>query len=221
MIFKDYPIFKGLSNEEFQDILRCPCVVNKAFKKGEVLLHQSQVIESIYIVLKGRVNEEMVDFWGKKTILFTRHTGELIGETYALTGDPLIADYVATEDVRALSIDIHLILQGNHKECSWHNKLIQNLLFISAQDNLQLSHHIFQTSFTKIRPRVISYLSRIALKKDSNDFQISFNRQELADYLHVDRSALSKELMKMKEEGLIDYRRNHFVLHKKIRNKFY
>ena len=87
---------------------------------------------------------------------------------------------------------------------------------ISAKKNLARSIRTFQISFKKCRPRITAYLSGIARQSGSNEFDIPFNRQELADYLNLDRSALSKELMHMKNEGWVDYHKNHFCLKKNL-----
>ena len=100
-----------------------------------------------------------------------------------------------------------------HKDTLWTDKIMQNLLRISIYKNLILSNRIFCTTPKTIRGRLLIYLSSQASKAESTVFQISFNRQELADYLNLDRSALSKELGKMRDEGILEFRKNQFVLH--------
>ena len=109
-------------------------------------------------------------------------------------------------------LNVSRILQVCSNNCSHHNKIIHNLLSISARKNLNLSRRIFHTSSKSIRGRLLSYLSYQAMKNGSREFDIPFSRQQLADYLSVDRSALSNELSKMQKEGLLSVNRSHFVL---------
>ena len=133
---------------------------------------------------------------------------------YALTGGPLLVDAVAAEDCEILAIRLGALLGENHAGASWQGKLLRNLVSIFAGKNRALSHRIFCTSPKTIRGRLVTYLSAQALEQGSSSFSIPFDRQQLADYLGVDRSALSKELGRMRDEGLLETRKNHFLLHR-------
>ena len=109
-------------------------------------------------------------------------------------------------------LDTGRVLTAYPSACSHHSRLVQNLLYISSQKNLNLSRRIFHTSSKSIRSRLLSYLSFQAAKAGSQDFYIPFNRQQLADYLSIDRSAMSAELSKMRKEGILETDKNHFVL---------
>lgn len=152
-------------------------------------------------------------------ILSNRNKFQIIAESYAISGEKLIIDVVASEDCDILFIKINEIQQ--HKDNIYYDKLIKNLLILLANDNYSLSQKLIQSSFKKIRQKISVYLSSIALKEETNEFYIPYNRQELADYLNVDRSALSKELMEMKKEGLLDYNKNHFSLHKNFKEEYF
>lgn len=119
---------------------------------------------------------------------------------------------VAADTAEILFLDISRVLHICSNTCVFHSKLIGNLLFISSQKNLNLSRRIFHTSSKSIRGRLLSYLSFQATQHGSCDFEIPFNRQQLADYLSVDRSAMSNELSKMQRDGLLSVKRNHFIL---------
>ena len=123
-----------------------------------------------------------------------------------------MVNVTASEKTEVLFLNIGRLLQTCSNACSHHSKLIRNLLAASAQKNLSLSRRIFHTSAKSIRGRLLSYLSYQALRQDSHCFEIPFNRQQLADYLSVDRSALSNELSKMQKEGILTVRKNRFCL---------
>ncbi len=122
--------------------------------------------------------------------------------------EPLLIDVRANEDCRILFLRIGEE-QGRRQE-SWHGKMIRNLLLISSRKNLTLSGRAFHTAPKTIRGRIMAYLDTVSLRKRSREFDIPFDRQQMADYLNVERTALSKELGKMQKEGLIEFRRSHF-----------
>ena len=151
--------------------------------------------------------------WGNRTILSNVGEGGFFAETYALLeNEPLLVDVRANENCRILFFKVGSLKKLKSNMNLWSFKLISNLLVISANKNLHLSGRSFHTSPKTIRGRVMAYLSSVSLKKGSNDFDIPFDRQQLADYLNLERSALSKELGKMKKDGLIEVRKNHFKL---------
>ena len=140
--------------------------------------------------------------------------GNIFAETYAcIPGEPLMVNIVAIEDSRILCLNMLHLLTTCERSCPHHNKLIRNLLAILAQKNLHLSRRSFHTAAKTIRARLLSYLSYEASRQGSLSFDIPFNRQQLADYLNLDRSALSNELSKMQKEQIIICHRNHFLLH--------
>ena len=210
------PLFVDLLEEEYHDMRSCGCMREKNYKKDECILHTGEKNNEAGVVLYGSVNIENIDLWGKRTILSNIVQGQIFGETYAITGDILLVDAVAAEDSRILFLNGAGIVHGHHSDRTWHKKVILNLLRISNRKNIELSARIFQTSFKKTRPRIESYLTAVSRKSNAREFDIPFNRQQLADYLNLDRSALSKELMHMRDEGLLDFHKNHFRLYELI-----
>lgn len=194
-------------------MLDCLSAENKQFQRGSVIYHAGDVIHSIGLVLSGSVSIENDDVWGNKSILDKVGPGHVFAETYAcVPGEPLMISVVAAEPVEILFLDMSRVLHICSNACDFHSKLIRNLLAISSQKNLNLSRRIFHTSSKSIRGRLLSYLSFQATQHGSRDFEIPFNRQQLADYLSVDRSAMSNELSKMQRDGLLRLERNHFSL---------
>ncbi len=206
------PLFRGFSDEETADMLSSANIRTEDFKKGEVIFFTGDLIHELGIVSTGEVHIENIDLWGNKSILSHVSAGQVFAETYALCGQPMMVDAVAAKDSQILFIDVKNIMQEAPTMQGWRMKFLQNMLQISMQKNLALSNRIFCTSGKTIRARLFTYLSSESIKKGSTSFQIPFDRQQLADYLNLDRSALSKELGKMRDEGLINFHKNNFEL---------
>lgn len=199
-------LFQGTTQSEALSMLECLSATSKNYKKGEVIFHAGATIGHIGMVLCGSVIIENDDIWGNKSILSHIAQGDIFGETYAcLAEEPLMVNAVAAENTTVLFLDVAKILQTCSSSCTHHNQLIKNLLQICAGKSLQLSRRILHTSSKSIRGRLMSYFSELAQKNGSTTFTLPFNRQQLADFLNVDRSALSNELSKMKSDGIIEY----------------
>lgn len=206
-------LFRGVTPEDLQKMLTCLGAEERRFQKGEVIFHIGDTITSMGVVLSGSVSIENDDFWGNKSILDHVEAGQVFAETYAcVPGEPLMVSVVATEPTEILFLNVNRLLTVCSSACGHHHKLIRNLLAIASQKNLNLSRRIFHTSSKTIRGRVLSYLSYRAVCEGRREFVIPFNRQQLADYLSVDRSALSNELSRMHREGLIQVEKNRFRL---------
>lgn len=206
-------LFRGISNDEAKEMLICLKSFEKRYDKGAVILRAGECTDNMGMVLSGSVNIEIDDLWGNKTILDHAETGQLFAETYAcIPGEPLMVSAVAPEKCDILFLNAARILTTCPNSCAHHNKLIQNLLQIFAAKNLALSRRSLHTSARSIRARLLAYLSQQAKQAGSYQFTIPFNRQQLADYLGVDRSALSNELSKMQSEGLLTFEKNRFSL---------
>lgn len=214
-------LFQGTSPQEIEDMLGCLQAERKTFQKGEIIYHMGDAVPAMGLVLSGSVSIENDDIWGNKSILDTASVGQVFAETYAcVPAEPMMVSVVASEKTEVLFLNVSRILQVCSNNCSHHGKIIRNLLSISARKNLNLSRRIFHTSTKSIRGRLLSYLSYQAMKNGSKTFDIPFSRQQLADYLSVDRSALSNELSKMQKDGLLKANRSHFVLLEPIEDKF-
>lgn len=205
-------IFSGISDPEWEAMLACNCMRREHFEKGKTIFHTGEKIYVIGIVLSGMVNIEHIDYWGNKSLLNHISKGQLFGESYALRGETVMVNAVTAEPSEILFLDLELITHARFSGQSFHDKLLRNLLAISLQKNIMLANRIFCTTPKTIRGRLLIYLSEESAKAGSATFQIPFNRQELADYLNLDRSALSKELGKMQKEGLLAFHKNHFTI---------
>lgn len=206
-------LFRGCSQEDIKEMLACLGARVRRFEKGETILRAGDTAAFMGLVLSGAVNIEYDDVWGARAILGRAGPGGMFAETYAFTPDEkLMVSVVAAEASEALTIEARRILSSCPGSCTHHAVLIRNLLQVSAQKNLELSRHILHTTPKSIRGRLLSYFSEQVRRGGSCSFTIPFNRQQLADYLGVDRSALSAELSKMRADGLIDYDRSSFFV---------
>lgn len=206
-------LFRGSTPEETEKMLTCLGAEQKQFSKNAVIYHAGDTVQSMGLVLSGSVIIENDDLWGNRSILNYIGPGQIFAETYAsIPGEPLMVNVVAAEPVDVLFLNTGRILKTCPNTCSHHSKLIRNLLTVTAQKNLNLSRRILHTSAKSIRGRLLSYLSFQASREGSYQFTVPFNRQQLADYLGVDRSAMSNELSKMQKDGILTVEKNLFCL---------
>lgn len=203
------PLFQSYSLEKLQVLLQKISYYTKNYSKGEVLLHTGELVSSLGLVLSGKVQVESIDVLGNKSILGFSSPGDIFAEAYAcLPNQPLGVDVVCIEDSEILYIPVHKLFSSTDA-----TQLVYNLLRMAAQKNVNLSRRIFHTSSKTIRGRLLSYFSEQVAVQKRKDITIPLDRQQLADYLGVERTALSKELGKMKKEGLIDFHKNQFVIY--------
>ena len=207
------PLFKGTSGQEIVAMLHCLNARTRSFAKGERILHMGDMPHDVGLVLSGSVRIESVDAWGNVTVLSRVEVGQVFAEAYACApGVPMLVDAVAAQDCEVLLVDVERVTTVCSNACAHHARVLRNLLEAIARKNIRLSQRALHTSPKTIRGKVLSYLSSQAAQAESHEFDIPFNRQELADYLGVDRSALSAELGRMQKAGIIATRRSHFVL---------
>ena len=207
------PLFRGATEKEAEAMLGCLGAFSKQFEKEEILYHAGEAVQNMGLVLRGSVNIESDDAWGNKSILGHIGVGQIFAETYAcIPGETLLVNVVAAEKCEVLFLNAVRLLSPCPHACAYHNRLIQNLLQIFACKNIGLSRRILHTSSKSIRGRLLSYLSEQAKIAGGYRFTIPFSRQQLADYLSVDRSAMSNELSKMRRDGILTYDRSSFCL---------
>lgn len=207
-------LFKTFSKEELISLLQQFDSKEKTFKKNTLILKEGNTTKNVCIILSGSACLENIDFWGHNTIIDYIEKGKVFAETYATISDEeLMVNVRANENSTVFFINISPLFDRNPiKDEHLSNKLIKNLLSISARKNLYLTRKIIQTAGKSIREKLISYLSFQAQKNDSYEFDIPFDRQQLADYLGVERSAMAAQISKMQKENLLSVKRNHFCL---------
>lgn len=209
-------LFQGIPPEECGAMMALGCVRTADFEKGAVLFRTGDVTGEFGVLLSGEVHVESGDLWGNRVILHSIPAGHAFAETYALCGVPMMADVIAVQPSRVLFIRLAALLDEANSAQPWYPKLLRNLTLLFARKNLAWSGRVFCLSAKGIRSRVMMYLSAQAAQAGSTEFSIPFDRQQLADYLNVERSALSKELGRMQKEGILTFRKNHFQLHRTV-----
>ena len=207
------PLFQGISTEDIQGMMKCLSAVRRTYRKGEMIFCAGEDAKMMGMVAAGSVEIVHDDFWGNRQIMGTAHVGELFGESYACMPESVfLVSARAAEDCEILFMEVGRILTTCSPACEFHSRLIHNLLYVLASKNLRLTQKIEHMGQRSIREKVMAYLSFQAEMSHKETFEIPFNRQQLADYLAVDRSALSAELSRMQKEGLIQYEKNRFTI---------
>ncbi len=206
-------LFRGIAEEDVRSMLQCLGARERAYERGEVILSAGNFIDEIGMVLEGMVLIEHSDVWGNNSVLGSVGPGAVFGEAYAcLPGEPLMIHAAAAEHTRVLFLQVARVLETCSNACAFHARLVRNLLSVCAHKNLLLSRRILHTGPKSIRARLLSYFSECVTRAGSYTFSIPYNRQQLADYLGVDRSTMCNELSKMGREGLIAYHKNEFTI---------
>lgn len=208
------PIFQNITDKDWNEMKQHALLRESSYEKNAVIFHTGQMTEEIGVVVNGCIHIENIDLLGNKSILSDIAAGQVFAETYAFCKEPLMVDVVAAADSTILFLNVKKMLLPQYNSYHWQTTMRNNLLISAMHKNLILSQRIFCTISKTIRGRILTYLSAQALKQNNaRSFEIPFDRQQLADYLNVDRSALSKELGKMQEEGIITFRKNFFTIH--------
>jgi len=209
-------LFSGLGADEIRSMLGCLGAVKRGVRKGEYLLRQGDTLQHLVLLAEGRLHIRKDDYWGNCSILGSICPGELFGEAYCEPGSgPLLNDVAAVEDSIAIFFDVRRVITTCSNTCRFHTAVVQNLFFAISEKNRTLVQKLGHMSQRTTREKLLSYLSEQAKRQGSSRFSIPFNRQQLADYLSVDRSAMSAELSRLQKDGLLEFYKNNFHLLKR------
>ena len=212
-VLKRTKLFSGVGEEDISSLLSCLGARKKEYKKGEYILREGEHIRDIFILVEGKIHIQKDDYWGNRSILSVISVGEMFGEGYAAPeSGALLNDVVAVEVSSVIFFDVKRILKTCSSACRFHNMIVQNMFFAISDKNRKLVQKLGHMSGRTTRTKLISYLSEEAKRQGSSSFTVPFNRQQLADYLCVDRSAMSNELCKMRDEGMIKFEKSRFEL---------
>lgn len=207
------PIFYNLKKDEIINILKFFSYSKEDFEKNNFIFEIGKPISKIGIILSGEINIIKEDFWGNRNILNKFKSGEIFGEVFALAKvSPNNILVETSQNSKILFLDLTNFSIDNENNSNEILKFLSNIFKISLKKNILFTEKLEHITKKTIREKIISYLSTEALKNRSNSFFVKFDRQELADYLFVERSALSRELSSMKKDGLIEYNKNYFTL---------
>ncbi len=212
-VLRKTKLFAGVDGEDILSMLSCLGARLVSYKKGEYVLRQGGQLRDILVLAEGCLHIQKDDYWGNRSILGQIGVGEIFGEAYAAPeSGALLNDVVAVENSSVFFFDVKRVLSTCSSACRFHTLVVQNLFFAISEKNRSLVRKLDYISRRTTRDKLISYLSEEAKRQNRADITIPFNRQQLADYLSVDRSAMSSELCKMRDEGLLTFEKNRFRL---------
>jgi CRP-like cAMP-binding protein len=210
-------LFGGINRADLTAMLTCLNVSVRNVRKGDFVFIEGDPPKRVGVVLSGTLHIVRDDFYGNRRLLTVVEPTELFGEAFACAeADALPVCAFATIDSVVLLADYARIVKSCTNACEFHSRLIQNMLNILANKNIMLTQKLKHVTERTTREKLLSYLAETAKTARSNKFSIQLNRQELADYLAVERSAMSGELSRMAADGLLRYHRNEFELLDKV-----
>ena len=211
------PLFEGVAAEELSAMLGCLGARITERRKNEPILLQGDPARQVGILLAGSAQIVKNDFYGNRSIVASIQPTQLFGETFACAGvDCLPISVIATENSEIMLIDCRRIISSCSNACAFHNRLIFNLLRVVAAKNLLFHQKLEITAKRTTREKLMAYLMEQAREHNASEFTIPFDRQALADYLGVERSALSAEIGKLRDEGVLERSRSRFTLKRGI-----
>ncbi len=212
-ILKKCTLFDGIEEQDMLTMLTCLGATVDSYDKKYTVLVEGTSSKYIGIVLSGTVQIIQMDYYGNRSILSSVKAGQVFAEAFACAGvESLPVSVVASEPCDIMMIDSGHILHTCHNNCGFHQQLIFNLMKDLAGKTIMFHRRIEVTSKRTTREKLLTYLSMEAKAAQSRSFDIPFDRQELADYLEVDRSGLSAEIGKLTREGILLSQKNHFEL---------
>ena len=212
-ILRNSPFFQGMTEEEILSVLHCVNATVQHKEKDEYILRVGDSTESMGLVLSGSVLVLQEDLWGHRNIIHRIGPGEYFAEPFAATaGSVLNVSVVADEDSRIMLLNMERFLKTCPNACAHHSRMVRNLVSVMAKRVLDLNEKLTHMAKRSTREKLLSYLSAESMRQGKLAFTIPYDRQQLADYLSVERAAMSVELSKLQKEGLLKTNRNHFEL---------
>lgn len=212
-ILRHTELFEGLSDEDISAVMICLHAGKRVYKRGEYVHRSGERIHRISLLASGTLLIQKDDYWGNRSIIHQLTAGEMFGEAYAMQdSEPMLNDVVALVESTVLSFDAGRLLTGCSGLSGPHALVIQNLMRSLSAKNRLLTQKIDYMARRTTREKLTAYLSAQSKKQGTASFEIPFNRQQLADFLGIDRSAMSRELCRMRDDGMLRFHRSRFTL---------
>ena len=212
-VLRKCSLFQSISDTYLPSMLHCFGVIIKTYEKDETIVSEGSPAKYLGIVLSGEAQIIRIDYYGNRSIMASLSPSQLFGESYACAElDAIPVDIIATKKTEIMMIDVHKITRPCENSCEFHKQMIFNLVKAVAMQNLVFHQKIEVTSKRNTREKLIAYLMAEAKQHASESFTVPYDRQELADYLEVERSGLSTEIGKLRREGILECEKNHFTL---------
>ena len=212
-VLRSSVLLSGISEEELISMLVCLDVKTKSYPKDAFLFHAGDTAESIGLVLSGTILIIQEDVWGNRNIISKAAPGQTFAAAYACApGSVMDVSVSAETPVTVMFLNVNRVMHTCPSACARHSRIILNLLGELAEKNLRFAEKLTHIGQRTTRAKLMSYFSAEAQRLGKYEFDIPFSRQQLADYLAVERSGLSLELGKMQREGLLEIHKNHFIL---------
>ena len=211
-ILQNCPLFADVAPHDLDAVLDCLQARIIRVSRGQTVFQEGEPAENVGIVLSGWVQMVRDDYFGNRSIIGHAEPSQLFGEAFACAGTEMLVSVVAAADGEIMLADCRKVLTLCKNSCTFHNQIIYNLLQIVARKNLLLSQKLEILSRRSTREKLMQYLLQEAKNAGSDEFSIPYDRQGLADFLGVERSALSAEISRMRADGLIECRKNWFRL---------
>ena len=211
--FMDIPLFQGLEREEISEVLQRFHALIKHFPKSDYIYLAGDCVENLCVVLEGTVQMIKEDIWGEKSIIANLGAGSVFAENFlGRLGDRSVVSYFVASDSEILMLPLGRALYDVSAPSKASQRLMCNIVSVLADNNTRLIEKTEILCKKTLRSKILAYLEQEARNQGSRQFTIPFNRTDLANYLDADRSALTRELARMKEEGLVDYNKNTFAI---------
>lgn len=206
-------LFQGTNDDEISEMVKCLGARSYRYVPGDFIFRSGDSADNLGVVLSGRIEMIKQDWWGNRTVLDTYTAGDVMCTDYACAhGRNMDVSITATEASEVMFFDVSRVTTVCSSSCRFHNRVIRNLVQMLARGSLSMNQRLDHMSKRTTRDKVCALLSDHARLAGSNEFIIPMNRQEMADHLGVDRSALSAELSRMQKDGVIEFSKNHFIL---------
>ena len=211
-ILTECALFHGLREAQIREMLPCLSARQARFRRGQFLLRAGDRVAFAGILLSGEAEVLQEDFWGNSNLLAAIGPGDLFAEAFACAHAVSPVSVLCKTDGSVLYLNVRAVFSPCEKACAQHKALSQNLIRVLAEKNMQLNEKAGYLSQRSTREKLLAYLSAQARRAGSASFRIPFDRQQLADFLSVTRSAMSAELSRMQREGLLCADRSSFIL---------